>query len=45
MLIICRAQIKGDYAVLSNKIIIGVTYDSEFQNNEIIRNISEKSVI
>ena len=25
--------------------VIGITYDSEFQNNEIIRNMSDKSMM
>ena len=29
----------------SNKIVIGATYDSDFQNDEIIRSMNEKSVI
>jgi hypothetical protein len=36
---------KEDYDVWTNKIVIGATYDSEFQDNDIIRNISDKSVI
>lgn len=36
---------KEEYQVWTNKIVIGATYDSEFQNNDIIRNLSEKSVI
>ncbi|MDH3276990.1 MAG: hypothetical protein OEM21_02710 [Nitrosopumilus sp.] len=36
---------KEDYQVWTNKIIIGATYDSEFQDNDLIRNLSEKSVI
>ncbi|MDH3312317.1 MAG: hypothetical protein OEM28_04110 [Nitrosopumilus sp.] len=36
---------KEDYQVWNNKVVIGATYDSEFQNNEIIRNLSDKSVI
>ena len=36
---------KGDYDVWSNKIVIGATYDSDFQDDEIIRNMDEKSVI
>ena len=36
---------KEEYQVWNNKTVIGVTYDSEFQNNEIIRNLSDKSVI
>jgi hypothetical protein len=36
---------KEDHQVWNNKLGIGATYDSEFQNNEVIRNLSEKSVI
>ena len=36
---------KKDYEVLWNKIVIGITYDSEFQNNEAIRNMSDKSMM
>lgn len=36
---------KEDYQVLTNKIVISATYDSEFQNNDIICNLSDKSVI
>ena len=36
---------KGDYEVWTNKIIIGATYDSKFQDNDIIRSMSNKSVI
>lgn len=36
---------KKDYEVWWNKIVIGITYDSEFQNNEIIRNMSDKSMM
>ena len=36
---------KEDYDVWTNKIVIGATYDSEFQDNDIIRNMSDKSVI
>ena len=39
------AKKKEDYDVWTNKIVIGATYDSEFQNNDIIRNLSEHSVI
>ena len=39
------AKKKEDYEVWTNKIVIGATYDSEFQNNAIIRNLSDKSVI
>jgi len=36
---------KEDYQVWTNKIVISATYGSEFQNNEIVRNLSDKSVI
>ena len=36
---------KKDYEVWWNKIVIGITYDSEFQNNEVIRNMSDKSMM
>ncbi len=36
---------KEDYEVWWNKIVIGITYDSEFQNNETIRNMSDKSMM
>lgn len=36
---------KEDYEVWWNKLAIGITYDSKFQNNDIIRNMSDKSVI
>ncbi|NNL58347.1 MAG: hypothetical protein HKP31_02630 [Nitrosopumilus sp.] len=36
---------KEDYEVWTNKIVIGATYNSDFQNNEIIRNLLDKSVI
>jgi hypothetical protein len=36
---------KGDYDVWTNKIIIGATYNSKFQDNGIIRSMSDKSVI
>jgi hypothetical protein len=39
------AKKKEDYEVWTNKIVIGATYNSEFQNNDIIRNLSDKSVI
>ncbi len=40
----CRKK-KEDYEVWWNKITICITYDSEFQNNEIIRNMSDKSMM
>ncbi len=36
---------KEDYEVWTNKIVIGATYNSDFQNNEIIRNLLDKSVV
>jgi len=36
---------KEDYEVWNNKIVISATYDSEFQNNEQIRKMSDKAVI
>jgi len=36
---------KKDFEVWSNKLIIGITYDSDFQNNDIISNMSDKSII
>jgi hypothetical protein len=39
------AKKKKDYQVWTNKIVIGATYDSGFQDHDIIRNLSEKSVI
>ena len=39
------AKKKEDYEVWTNKIVIGATYNSEFQNNDIICNLSDKSVM
>ena len=39
------AKKKENYEVWTNKIVIGATYNSEFQNNDIICNLSDKSVI
>ena len=36
---------KLDYEVWWNKLAIGITYDSEFQNNKIIRSMSDKSMM
>ncbi len=36
---------KQDFEVWSNKLVIGITYDSEFQNNDVIASMSDKSVI
>ena len=39
------AKKKENYQVWTNKIVIGATYDSEFQDHDIIRSLPEKSVI
>jgi hypothetical protein len=39
------SKLKGDYDVWSNKIVIGATYDSDFQDDDVIRSMNEKSVI
>jgi hypothetical protein len=31
--------------VWSNKLVIGITFDSDFQKNDIISNMSDKSII
>jgi len=36
---------KQDFEVWSNKLIISITYNSDFQNNDIISNMSDKSII
>ena len=36
---------KQDFEVWSNKLVIGITFDSDFQKNDIISSMSEKSVI
>ena len=36
---------KEDFEVWSNKIIIAATYDSELQNHESIRKMTETSII
>jgi len=36
---------KEDYQVWTNKIVIGATYDSVFQDHDIIRSLPDKSVI
>jgi hypothetical protein len=41
---ICGKE-KKDFEVWSNKLVIGITYDSDFQNNDIISNMSDKSII
>jgi hypothetical protein len=39
------SKLKGDYDVWSNKIVIGATFNSDFQDDEIIRSMDEKSVL
>ena len=36
---------KQDFEVWSNKLVIGITYDSDFQNNDIISNMSDTAII
>jgi len=36
---------KQDFEVWSNKLVIGITFDSDFQKNDFISNMSEKSII
>ena len=36
---------KKDFVVWSNKLVLGITYDSQFQNNDIISNMSDQSII
>jgi hypothetical protein len=36
---------KKDFEVWSNKLVIGITFNSDFQNNDIISNMSDKSII
>ncbi|MDC4230357.1 MAG: hypothetical protein M8317_04380 [Nitrosopumilus sp.] len=36
---------KKDFEVWSNKLVIGITFDSNFQNNEVISSMSDKSII
>jgi len=36
---------KKDFEVWSTKLVIGITYDSNFQNNDIISSMSDKSII
>ena len=36
---------KEDYEVWWNKLVICITYNSEFQDNNIIRSMSDKSMI
>jgi len=42
--IVCDKE-KNDFEVWHNKIVISATYDSVFQDNKIIRSMTEKSVI
>ncbi len=42
--IICGKE-KLDFEVWSNKLIICMTYDSDFQNNNIISSMSNESII
>jgi len=39
------SKTKSDYDVWSNKIIIGATFDSAFQDVDVIRNMDEGDVI
>ena len=36
---------KKDFEVWSNKLVMGITFDYDFQNNDIISNMSDKSII
>jgi len=36
---------KKDFEVWSNKLVISITFDSDFQNNDVISNMSDKSII
>ena len=36
---------KKDFEVWSNKLVIGITYDSDLQNDDVISNMSDKSII
>jgi hypothetical protein len=36
---------KKDFEVWSNKLVIGITFNSDFQNNDVISNMSDKSII
>ena len=36
---------KEDFEVWNNKIVIGATYDSVFQNHDVIKNLHRDSVI
>ena len=41
---VCRSK-KKDYEVWWNKLIIASTFDSQFQEEEIIQNMSESSML
>ncbi len=36
---------KEDYEVWWNKLVIGITYDSKFQNNDTVRRMTDKSMM
>ena len=42
--IVCSKK-KEDFEVWNNKIIIAATYDSDFQNHDSIRKMTETSII
>ena len=42
--LVCSKK-KEDFEVWSNKVVIAATYDSEFQNHEQIRQMTDKSII
>jgi len=42
--LVCSKK-KEDFEVWNNKIVIAATYDSEFQNHEQIRQMTDKSII
>ncbi|MBT3329296.1 MAG: hypothetical protein HOE93_01535 [Nitrosopumilus sp.] len=41
---VCKKK-KEDFEVWTNKLVIGITYDSNFQNNDIVSGMSDTSVI
>ena len=41
---VCEKK-KEDFEVWTNKLVIGITYDSNFQNNDVISSMSDISVI
>ena len=41
---VCEKK-KEDFEVWTNKLVIGITYDSNFQNNDVISSMSDTSVI